>query len=690
MRNGRSIPFLVVALCACGVAVGQPERIIYVDGAAVGANDGSSWADAYRYLQDALAEAAGVAPPVEIRVAQGVYKPDQGAGVMPGDRDASFRLLNGITWKGGYAGTTAADPDVRDVEGYTTVLSGGPETRRVVTGDLTDASAVIDGFTITSAPLDEMSVFGMFTDGMYIDSGSPVVRNCTFHECDRGLNIRAGSPSLVGCRFSENVNGAFWAWDCNSVLTGCVFERHGIERHSFWEAVHCVPGNLKLKDCTFAENADGGIRVFGTLDLVRCSFVGNSETFRGVVDCSGPLTATDCVFLDNRGEGVSVHGDAELIGCRFLGNSSAAVDAWGDTLRARRCVFSRGTGRGAAIWSVATYMELSHCIFTGNHSASGGTVDSHGRLTRISQCTFAGNRGEPSTINAGYNVEMTQCIVRDGPDWCATWPPDVAPPVMVTYSNVEGGYAGEGNFDADPCFVDPGYWDANDTPDDPNDDVWVGGDYHLKSQAGHWDGESESWVFDDVTSPCIDAGDPNAPIDAEPFPNGGYANRRRHQRRLQGGRLRYGHPAVALADGRHRENQRSTDGHDCLAAGRSRVSPSGAHCPAVRDLRPGWPRHLSRLSSRTRSWLVSHPLRWSLRAPGQGRGRPRRGNGRPRNHDNAAPVEPGGQETRVRRYLLVRSVLMAWKGDVNATSVEETSRAGSFSPGGAAAFAAAR
>ena len=542
MRNGRSIPFLVVALCACGVAVGQPERIIYVDGAAVGANDGSSWADAYRYLQDALAEAAGVAPPVEIRVAQGVYKPDQGAGVMPGDRDASFRLLNGITWKGGYAGTTAADPDVRDVEGYTTVLSGGPETRRVVTGDLTDASAVIDGFTITSAPLDEMSVFGMFTDGMYIDSGSPVVRNCTFHECDRGLNIRAGSPSLVGCRFSENVNGAFWAWDCNSVLTGCVFERHGIERHSFWEAVHCVPGNLKLKDCTFAENADGGIRVFGTLDLVRCSFVGNSETFRGVVDCSGPLTATDCVFLDNRGEGVSVHGDAELIGCRFLGNSSAAVDAWGDTLRARRCVFSRGTGRGAAIWSVATYMELSHCIFTGNHSASGGTVDSHGRLTRISQCTFAGNRGEPSTINAGYNVEMTQCIVRDGPDWCATWPPDVAPPVMVTYSNVEGGYAGEGNFDADPCFVDPGYWDANDTPDDPNDDVWVGGDYHLKSQAGHWDGESESWVFDDVTSPCIDAGDPNAPIDAEPFPNGGYANLGAYGGTAEASRSYFGEP----------------------------------------------------------------------------------------------------------------------------------------------------
>jgi hypothetical protein len=47
------------------------------------------------------------------------------------------------------------------------------------------------------------------------------------------------------------------------------------------------------------------------------------------------------------------------------------------------------------------------------------------------------------------------------------------------------------------------------------------GDYHLKSQAGHWDANSASWVKDEVTSPCIDAGDPASPIGLEPFPNGG-------------------------------------------------------------------------------------------------------------------------------------------------------------------------
>jgi hypothetical protein len=76
----------------------------------------------------------------------------------------------------------------------------------------------------------------------------------------------------------------------------------------------------------------------------------------------------------------------------------------------------------------------------------------------------------------------------------------------------------------DPLFVAPGHWDPNGTPDKLSDDFWVDGDYHLKSQAGRWDAVHKTWVKDDVTSPCIDAGDPNSPIGEEPFPNGGRIN----------------------------------------------------------------------------------------------------------------------------------------------------------------------
>ncbi|GAG11292.1 unnamed protein product, partial [marine sediment metagenome] len=50
-------------------------------------------------------------------------------------------------------------------------------------------------------------------------------------------------------------------------------------------------------------------------------------------------------------------------------------------------------------------------------------------------------------------------------------------------------YNAGGNIDADPNFVDPGYWDTNETPSDLTDDIWVNGDYHLSPG-----------------SPCIDAG----------------------------------------------------------------------------------------------------------------------------------------------------------------------------------------
>jgi hypothetical protein len=77
----------------------------------------------------------------------------------------------------------------------------------------------------------------------------------------------------------------------------------------------------------------------------------------------------------------------------------------------------------------------------------------------------------------------------------------------VTYSNVQGGWSDEGNIDVDALFADP----AN-------------GDYHLQSQSGRWDPQTETWVADDVTSPCIDAGDPDSDLHTEPSPNGGRIN----------------------------------------------------------------------------------------------------------------------------------------------------------------------
>lgn len=109
---------LFIVPMICGVAVG---RTIYVDDDAVGANNGSSWFDAYIHLQDALTSALYGD---EIWVGKGIYKPDQGVSQTPGDREATFQLINGMAMKGGYAGLDGPDPNVRDFILYETVISG--------------------------------------------------------------------------------------------------------------------------------------------------------------------------------------------------------------------------------------------------------------------------------------------------------------------------------------------------------------------------------------------------------------------------------------------------------------------------------------------------------------------------------------------------------------------------------------
>lgn len=70
--------------------------------------------------------------------------------------------------------------------------------------------------------------------------------------------------------------------------------------------------------------------------------------------------------------------------------------------------------------------------------------------------------------------------------------------------------------------------DPNSTPTDPNDDFWillpVEPDYHLNSQAGRWDPNTESWIIDPNHSPCIDAGDPNSDWTGELWPHGNRIN----------------------------------------------------------------------------------------------------------------------------------------------------------------------
>lgn len=90
------------------------------------------------------------------------------------------------------------------------------------------------------------------------------------------------------------------------------------------------------------------------------------------------------------------------------------------------------------------------------------------------------------------NGEITNCIIWGN---SADIDNQIYASVSPNYTCIQdwiGG--GTGNISSNPLFADPNRED-----------------YHLKSRAGRWDPNSLRWVYDTVTSPCVDAGDPADP-----------------------------------------------------------------------------------------------------------------------------------------------------------------------------------
>ena len=149
---------IAASLLCCQWPATSEAKVLFVDITPGAGGDGSTWEKAYPYLQDALTAAVSGD---SICVANGIYKPDQGNGITPGDRSASFKLKEGVDILGGYAGYNAPYPDERNAAKNKTILSGDlnrddepnftnytDNSYNVVTCDTITQDAQISGFTI--------------------------------------------------------------------------------------------------------------------------------------------------------------------------------------------------------------------------------------------------------------------------------------------------------------------------------------------------------------------------------------------------------------------------------------------------------------------------------------------------------------------------------------------------------------
>ena len=174
---------------------------------------------------------------------------------------------------------------------------------------------------------------------------------------------------------------------------------------------------------------------------------------------------------------------------------------------------------------------IINCIIARNTAGDGGGLAYCSAA--IINCTIVNNlAGDDQGASGGGLYQCSGPIINsiiwnNTAWWSGDQLYDSSIPIYSCIQDWTGG--GTGNINSDPLFADVpnddyhlkseyGRWEPpetilndNGTPTDPNDDFW-----EVVSLG--------QWVYDTLTSPCIDAGDPASDWTAELWPHGGRIN----------------------------------------------------------------------------------------------------------------------------------------------------------------------
>jgi hypothetical protein len=225
--------------------------ILHVDRKATGANDGSSWANAFGDVQSALAEAV---PGTEIWVAEGVYRPGS-------NRSDTFRCKNGVKLLGGFGGGET-NRSQRSWASHLATLSGdigvagyaGDNVYHVVKGT---NGARLDGFTISGGYADSTNIWGDGTGaGVFNDSRWPT-------------DFIAANCRIVGNWATNQGGGGFRGIFLNCVISNNTASQGGGASAAL--LTNCLlSGNLAIS---------GGAGSYTT--NINCTLVNNDAEFTG-------------------------------------------------------------------------------------------------------------------------------------------------------------------------------------------------------------------------------------------------------------------------------------------------------------------------------------------------------------------------------------------------------------------------
>ncbi|MHC4499142.1 MAG: right-handed parallel beta-helix repeat-containing protein, partial [Planctomycetota bacterium] len=256
-------------------------------------------------------------------------------------------------------------------------------------------------------------------------------------------------------------------------------------------AIYCEASAPTIRNCIVFHNAGSGIHCLdGGPTITRCVITDNGEDGLNF-DQSSP-TLAHCMIGGNAGLGLRCRNSNPVVAqCNITANGAAGIGLWSEHSDNSATILNCAVVGNAAqgIYSYQSRLALVNCLIVGN--VAEGICASGSGMLNATNCSILANAGEGIEAEESRTM-INNCIIRDN------WQGQIVERyglIRVGYSDIQGGWPGPANMDADPCFVKAGYWgDINDVnvpvePDDPNA-VWVDGDHQLRPD-----------------SPCVDRGD---------------------------------------------------------------------------------------------------------------------------------------------------------------------------------------